>query len=142
MILLILLIMTTLILGFSYMNQFDMHLGGKKENIIKDGLITELLVKAVNDPNPGSIIVHEDGKHITIDRTLIKGDGYGVCFWFPYKVMVLAKEFRERKIEEDFGYDVGYIRRFSKDYAAVKKLMVVKPENIELKQREKLNLKK
>jgi hypothetical protein len=141
-VLFILIIMAASIAGVSYWMQFDVHLNSKKERIIKDGLIAELLEKTINNPDSDPIIIHDDGKHITVGRTLIKGEGYEVCFWFPYKVMILSKDFGNRVSQEDWGYDVGYIRRYSKDYALVKKLMVPKADSIEQKQRQKLNLNK
>jgi hypothetical protein len=141
-VLFILIIIAASITGISYLIQFDVNLNSKKELIIQDGLITELLEKIINNPDSDPIIIHDDGKHITVGRTLIKGDGYEVCFWFPYQVMILSKDFRDRVTDDDWGYDVGYIRRYSKDYALVKKLMKPKPSDIEQKQRQKLNLEK
>ena len=141
-VLFILIITAASIAGVSYWMNFEVHLNSRKELIIKDGLVKELIEKAFNDPNPNSIIIHDDGKHITMGRTLIKGEGYDVCFWFPYKITILSKDFNDRVTNDDWGYDVGYIRRFSKDYELVKKLMVPKADSIEQKQRQKLNLNK
>jgi hypothetical protein len=75
-----------------------------------------------------------------MDRVIV-GKTYSE-FWFPYKVQVLAKEYNQRQTQEDWGYDVGYVTRFSKDYIAIRDLLKKPKTNIEQTQREKLNLNK
>ena len=141
MILIILLFTGALVMTIVYLMQFYVELDGKKENIIKDGLVNELIVKAVADPDPNSFIIDTNLKTITMGRIVIQKHRSNM-FWFPYEVKVKAMEYYQRKTEDDCGYDVGYVTRFSKDYQHIKALLKQSKVNIEKTQREKLNLNK
>jgi hypothetical protein len=141
MILIILLFVGALFMVGLYFMQFFIELDGKKENIIKDGLVRELMTKAVADPDPNSFIIDTDLKTITIGRIVIQKH-WSDMFWFPYYVKVCGKEYNQRQTQEDWGYDVGYVTRFSKDYQHIKALLKQSKVNIEKTQREKLNLNK
>jgi len=120
----------------SYLVQFQIDLDGKKERIIKDGLIKELMNKAVADPDPNSFIINVDAQNITMGNIIIIKD-YGNVFWFPYEVRITnnSKYYWDQKT-------VGHIIRFSKDYYLVRDLLKKSKTNIEQTQREKLNLNK
>jgi len=139
MILIILLFIGALLMVGIYFMQFFIELDGKKENIIKDGLVRELMTNEVADPD--SFIIDTDRQTITIDRIVIQKH-WPNMFWFPYEVKVKAMEFYQRKESNDWGYDVGYVTRFSKDYQHIKALLKQSKVNIEKIQREKLNLNK
>lgn len=141
MILIILLFVGVLVMTMLYIVQFYVELDGKKENIIKDGLIRELMTKAVADPDPNSFIIDTDSETITMGRIVIKKH-WSNMFWFPYEVKVKAIEYNQRKEVNDWGYDVGYITKFSKDYSHIKALLKIDKVGIEQTQREKLNLNK
>jgi hypothetical protein len=128
-----LLIAGVFFLGAFYFLEFNMELDGKKEIIIKDGLVRELITKAVADPDPNSFIIDTDLKTITMGRIVIQKH-WSDMFWFPYKVEKLPKDFHDGTI--------GYVRRFSKDYQHIKALLKKDKVNIEKTQREKLNLNK
>lgn len=132
-------ILVAAVVVITYQFQFDEMLSNEKELIIKDGLIRELIEKATINI---LVITADNGKHINVDGILITGDNYRTSFWFPYKVIVLGKGYGKRVTQDDWEYDVGYIRRYSQDYKFVKKLMKPKPEDIEQKQRQKLKLNK
>ena len=129
------------VLGINYLNQFYSVLDGKKENIIKDGLIKELIVKAVADPDPNSFIINTNRRTISMGRISIYSNDLEL-FWFPYKVYKQPNYLSERNHEDDWGGTVGYVRLFSKDYQHIKALLKENKVNIELTQREKLNLNK
>jgi hypothetical protein len=138
-------IITLLIAGIAtsvglYFVELHVELDGKREYIIKDGLVKELMAKAIADPDPNSFIIDIESQKIMMDRVIV-GKTYSE-FWFPYKVQVLAKEYNQRQTQEDWGYDVGYVTRFSKDYIAIRDLLKKPKTNIEQTQREKLNLNK
>jgi hypothetical protein len=121
----------------SYLVQFYTDLDGKKERIIKDGLIKELMNKAVADPDPNSFIINVDAQTITMGKIVIRKD-YGNVFWFPYEVMTVTDS-------SSYYWDhktVGHIIRFSKDYYLVRDLLKKSKTSIEQTQREKLNLNK
>ena len=141
MILIILLFVGVLVFTIIYLMQFYVELDGKKENIIKDGLVNELIVKAVADPDPNSFIIDTDLETITMGRVVIQKH-WSNMFWFPYKVKVKAMEYNQRKESNDWGYDVGYVTRFSKDYSHINTLLKKSKISIEKTQREKLNLNK
>jgi hypothetical protein len=124
-----------------YFMELHIELDGKKEYIIKDGLVKELMAEAVADPDPNSFIIDTDSQKIIMGRVIV-GKSHIGGFWFPYKVQVLAKEYNQRQTQEDWGYDVGYVTRFSKDYIAIRDLLKKPKTNIEKTQREKLNLNK
>ena len=141
MILIILLFVGVLVMVGMYLMQFHVELNGKKENLIKDGLVKELITKAVADPDPNSFIIDTDSETITMGRVIIQKNWADV-FWFPYEVKVKAMEYNQRKESNDWGYDVGYVTRFSKDYQHIKALLKKDKVNIEKTQRENLNLNK
>lgn len=123
-----------------YFMELYVELDGNKEHIIKDGLVKELMAKTVADPDPNSFIIDTESQKIMMGRVIVRKTYSG--FWFPYKVVVTAKDFHERQNQEDWGYDVGYVTRYSKDYYAIKNLLKKSKTNIEQTQREKLNLNK
>jgi hypothetical protein len=138
-------IITLLIAGIAtsvglYFVELHVELDGKREYIIKDGLVKELMAKAIADPDPNSFIIDTESQKIMMGRVIVRKT-YSE-FWFPYKVQVLAKEYNQRQTEEDWGYDVGYVTRFSKDYIAIRDLLKKSKTNIEQTQRQKLNLNK
>jgi hypothetical protein len=141
MILIILLFVGVLFMVGMYFMQFCVELDGKKENIIKDGLVNELIVKAVADPDPNSFIIDIDLETITMGRIVIQKN-WADMFWFPYKVKVKAIEYNQRKESNDWGGTIGYVQRYSKDYQHIKALLKQSKANIEKTQRQKLNLNK
>jgi len=121
----------------SYLVQFQIDLDGKKERIIKDGLVKELMNKAVADPDPNSLIINVDAQTITMGKIVIRKD-YGNIFWFPYEVMTVTDG-------SSYYWDqktIGHIIHFSKDYYLVRDLLKKSKTSIEKTQREKLNLNK
>lgn len=120
----------------TYLVQFYVDLDGKKERIIKDGLIKELLNKAVADPDPNSLIIDVNAQTITMGNIVIIKD-YGNVFWFPYEVRIAdgGKYYWDQKT-------VGHIIHYSKDYYLVRDLLKKSKTSIEQTQREKLNLNK
>jgi len=137
MILLLVLLFTGVVtMVVSYLVQFHIDLDGKKERIIKDGLIKELMDKAVADPDPNSFIIDVNAQTITMGNIVIKKD-YSNVFWFPYEVAITddSKYYWDQKT-------VGHIIRFSKDYYTVRALLKKSKTDIEKTQREKLNLNK
>jgi len=133
---LVLLFVSTLVFTIMYLMQFYVELDGNKEKIIKDGLIKELLNKAVADPDPNSLIIDVDAQTITMGNIVIKKD-YGNVFWFPYEVAITkdSKYYWDQKT-------VGHIIHYSKDYYLVRDLLKKSKTSIEQTQREKLNLNK
>jgi hypothetical protein len=136
MILIILLLSGALVFTILYLMQFYVELDGKKENIIKDGLVRELMTKAVADPDPNSFIIDVNAQTITMGNIVIKKD-YGNMFWFPYEVAITddSKYYWDQKT-------VGHIIHFSKDYYTVRALLKKSKTDIEQTQRQKLNLNK
>jgi hypothetical protein len=118
----------------TYVAALHVELDWNKELLIKDGLIKELLNKAYTDASM-SIVIDTKRKSITVDRTTIS-DYYS--FWFPYKVDVKAKPYHERQTENDWGYTIGYVTRFSKDYYAIKSLLKKEKVDIVKVQKQKL----
>jgi hypothetical protein len=134
MILIILLFVGVLVFTILYFMQFYIELDGKKENIIKDGLIKELITKAVSNPDPTSFIIDTDEQTIAMDKIVIRKH-WSDMFWFPYEVITTGSYSWENST-------VGCITRFSKDYYLVSKLLKKSKTSIEKTQREKLNLNK
>lgn len=134
MILIILLFVGVVVMTVLYLLQFSDQLDGKKENIIKDGLIRELMTKATADPDPTSFIINTDEQTIEMDKIVIRKH-WADMFWFPYEVITRGSYSWENGT-------VGYITRYSKDYNLVSKLLKKSKTNIEQTQREKLNLNK
>jgi len=134
MILIILLFVGVLVFTILYFMQFYIELDGKKENIIKDGLIKELMNKAVSDPDPTSFIIDTDEQTIAMDKIVIRKHWTNM-FWFPYEVITRGSYSWENGT-------VGYITRYSKDYKHVNALLKKSKTSIEKTQRQKLNLNK
>jgi len=134
MILIILLFVGVLVFTILYFMQFYIELDGKKENIIKDGLIKELMNKATADPDLGSFIIDTDVQTITMGKIVIRKH-WSDMFWFPYEVITRGSYSWENGT-------VGYITRYSKDYKHVNALLKKSKTDIEKTQREKLNLNK
>jgi hypothetical protein len=134
MILIVLLFVGVLVFTILYLMQFYVELDGKKENIIKDGLIKELMNKATADPDLGSFIIDTDVQTITMGKIVIRKH-WSDMFWFPYEVITIGSYSWENGT-------VGYITRYSKDYKHVNALLKKSKTDIEKTQREKLNLNK
>lgn len=134
MILIILLFVGALVMTIMYFLQFNIELDGKKENIIKDGLIKELMNKATADPDLGSFIIDNDEQTITMGKIVIRKH-WANMFWFPYEVITRGSYSWENDT-------VGYITRYSKDYKHINALLKKSKTSIEKTQREKLNLNK
>ena len=134
MILIILLFVGVVVMTMLYLVQFYVELDGKKENIIKDGLVRELMTKAVADPDPNSFIIDTDSETITMGKIRIRKH-WSDMFWFPYEVVTKGEYSWENSA-------VGYITRYSKDYKHIKALLKIDKVGIEQTQREKLNLNK
>ena len=134
MILIILLFVGVLVFTILYFMQFYIELDGKKENIIKDGLIKELITKAVSDPDPTSFIIDTDEQTIAMGKIEIRKH-WANMFWFPYEVITTGSYSWENSI-------VGCITRYSKDYKHVNALLKKSKTSIEKTQRQKLNLNK
>lgn len=134
-----LLVVITIGLAVLYFAQFYGILNGKRENIIKDGLINELIKKAVADPNPTSFLIDRDKGIINIYRISIRSN-YSEYFWFPYKVEKLPTEYHKRVTEDDWGGEIGYVQRYSKDYQHIKALLKKDKVNVERTQRQKLGI--
>ena len=134
MILIILLFVGVLVFTILYFMQFHIELDGKKENIIKDGLIKELMNKAVADPDPTSFIIDIDEQTIAMDKIVIRKH-WANMFWFPYEVITRGSYSWENGT-------VGYITRYSKDYKHVNALLKKSKTSIEKTQIQKLNLNK
>lgn len=132
-----LLIAVTLFLLISYWMQYSIELDSNPEQIIKDGLITELIERTVNDPSVSFII--EENKIIAGRFEIRK---YNDAFWFPYYVFKKALPYHERQTEDDWDKKVGYVRWLSKDWKLIKDTLKQHKISIEQKQRQKLNLEK
>jgi hypothetical protein len=133
--LLVLLFVGALVFILMYLMQFYIELDGKKEKLIKDGLIKELMTKATADPDPNSFIIDTDTQTITMGKIVIRKH-WADMFWFPYEVTNEGGQYRWDKMT------VGCITRFSKDYYLVSKLLEKSKTSIEKTQRQKLNLNK
>jgi hypothetical protein len=114
--------------------QFYIELDGKKEKLIKDGLIKELMDKAAADSDLGSFIIDTDEQTIIMGKIEIRKH-WANMFWFPYEVITTGSYSWENSI-------VGCITRYSKDYKHVNALLKKSKTSIEKTQREKLNLNK
>jgi hypothetical protein len=134
MILIILLFVGGLVMTVLYILQFYVELDGKKENIIKDGLIRELMTKATADPDPTSFIINTDEQTIEMDKIVIRKH-WANMFWFPYEVITRGSYSWENGT-------VGYVTRYSKDYKHINALLKKSKVGIEQTQRQKLNLNK
>ena len=114
MILIILLFVGVLVMTVLYILQFYVELDGKKENIIKDGLLRELMTKATADPDLGSFIIDNDEQTITMGKIVIRKH-WANMFWFPYEVITRGSYSWENGT-------VGYVTRYSKDYKHINAL--------------------
>jgi hypothetical protein len=134
-----LLVVFVLVSTVTYFAQFHAVLDGKRENLIRDGLVRELIDRATADPNPTSFLINIEKQTINMGRILIRSD-YSNFFWFPYKVEKLPTEYHKRVTEDDWGSTIGYVQRYSKDYQHIKALLKKDKVNIERTQRQKLEL--
>ena len=121
----------------SYFMQYSIELNSNPENIIKDGLVSELIERTVNDPSI-PYVVKED--RIIAGRFEIRQ--YNDAFWFPYYVYKTALPYHERQTTDDWDEKVGYVRWLSKDWKLIKELLKHHKTPVEQKQRQKLNLEK
>lgn len=121
-----------------YYVEFDSEINWKSENILKDGLVKELLERVTNDSVSELAISDEK---IKAGRFEIRKN-YAV-FWFPYYVYRCALPYNERTTDiNTWDERVGYVVRFSSDWRLIKALHKSKSVNKELTQRQKLNLNK
>ena len=121
----------------SYFMQYNLELNSNPEQIIKDGLIKELIERTVNDTSIPFIIKENE---IVAGRFAIRQtDG---TFWFPYYVYKTALPYHERKTDDDWDKKIGYVRWLSKDWKLINDLLKKNKKPIEQKQRQKLNLEK
>lgn len=132
-----LLIATLFFLIINYYIQYSVDLDSKPENLIKDGLIKELITKTVDSAIP--LEINED--EIKAGRFAIRKN-YNNAFWFPYFVYREALPYGQRKSEDDWDLNIGYVRWLSKDWKLIKELTKYSVKSIEQKQRQKLNLNK
>lgn len=121
----------------SYYFQYSIELDSNPEEIIKDGLITELIERTVNDPSIPFIIGEDE---IVAGRFKIRTND--TVFWFPYYVYRTALPYHERHTDEDWDKKIGYVRWLSKDWKLINDLLKKNKKPIEQKQRQKLNLDK
>lgn len=121
----------------SYYFQYSIELNSKPEQIIKDGLVEELITKVVDSAIP--LEINED--KIKAGRFTIKKSHSG-AFWFPYLVYREALPYGQRNSVDDWDEDIGYVRWLSKDWRLIKELTKKSAKTIEQKQRQKLNLNK
>jgi hypothetical protein len=121
----------------SYYIQYNLELNSNPEQIIKDGLVKELIERTVNDPSI-PYVVKED--RIVAGRFEIRQKDD--TFWFPYYVYRTAKSFHERNSLGDWDETIGYVRWLSKDWKLIKELIKTHKKPVEQKQRQKLNLEK
>jgi hypothetical protein len=121
-----------------YYVEFDSEMGCKSEDILKDGLVKELLERVTND----------SVSELTISDEQIKAGRFEIrknyaVFWFPYYVYRCALPYNERTADNNtWDETVGYVVRFSSDWRLIKALHKSKSVNKELTQRQKLNLNK
>jgi hypothetical protein len=121
----------------SYFMQYSVELDSNPENIIKDGLVQELIEKATNNPLT-EFEIRED--KIIAGRFEIRQNDD--AFWFPYYVYKVALPYGERNEIGDWGEKVGYVRWLSNDWKLIKDIMKQHKKPVEQKQRQKLNLEK
>jgi hypothetical protein len=133
----VLLITLMLFLVISYYIQYSVDLNSKPEQLLKDGLVKELITKAVDSAIP--LEINED--EIKLGRFTIKKSHSG-AFWFPYFVYREALPYGQRNSEFDWGENIGYVRWLSKDWKLIKELTKKSTKSVEQKQRQKLNLNK
>jgi len=121
----------------SYFMQYSIELNSDPEQIIKDGLVKELIQNAIDNPSiPFSI--EED--RIIVDRFEIRKNSD--AFWFPYYVYKKALPYNERSVRDHWDETVGYVKWLSKDWKLISELIKKNKKPVEQKQRQKLNLNK
>lgn len=137
---LIIALLITLVISsvISYYVQYSVDLDSKPENLIKDGLVKELIEKATNNPLT-EFEIRED--EIKAGRFEIRKN-YRGAFWFPYYVHRAALPYGQRNSVGDWDEKIGYVRWLSKDWKLIKELTKYSIKSIEQKQRQKLNLNK
>lgn len=121
----------------SYFMQINIELDSNPEQIIKDGLIKELIERTVNDTSSPFIIKENE---IVAGRFAIRQTNG--TFWFPYYVYKTALPYCERHDIDDWGEKVGYVRWLSNDWKLINDLLKKNKKPVEQKQRQKLNLEK
>lgn len=121
----------------SYYLQYSIELDSKPEQILKDGLVKELIANAVDSTIP--LEISED--EIKIGRFTVRKNFSG-AFWFPYFVFREALPYGQRKSVDDWDENIGYVIWLSKDWKLIKELTKKSTKSIEQKQRQKLNLNK
>ena len=121
----------------SYYFQYGSELNSNPEEIIKDGLVKELIERTVNDPSIPFIIGDDE---IVVGRFEIRKNDD--VFWFPYYIYRTALPYHERRTNEDWDKRIGYVRWLSKDWKLIKDLLKKNKQPVEQKQRQKLNLDK
>lgn len=121
----------------SYFMQISIELDSNPEQIIKDGLIKELIERTVNDTSSPFIIKENE---IVAGRFVIRQTNG--TFWFPYYVYKTALPYHERHDIDDWGEKVGYVRWLSNDWKLINNLLKKNKKPVEQKQRQKLNLEK
>lgn len=121
----------------SYYLQYGSELNSNPEEIIKDGLVKELIERTVNDPSIPFIIGDDE---IVVGRFEIRKNDD--VFWFPYYIYRTALPYQERRTNEDWDKRIGYVRWLSKDWKLINDLLKKNKKPIEQKQRQKLNLDK
>lgn len=131
-----LLIAVAIFFTISYFMQYSIELDSNPEEIIKDGLIKELIEHAVHDTSFPFLI--EENKIVAGRFEIRKND----AFWFPYYVYKTALPYHERRTDNDWDKKIGYVRWLSKDWKLINDLLKKNKKPIEQKQRQKLNLDK
>lgn len=132
-----LLIAVLFFLIVSYYVQYSVELDSKPEQILKDGLVEELITKTVDSAIP--LEIHED--KIKAGRFVIRKNHNG-GIWFPYLVYREALPYGQRNSIGDWDENIGYVRWLSKDWKLIKELTKKSAKSVEQKQRQKLNLNK
>ena len=124
----------------SYFMQYSIELDSNPENIIKDGLVKELIEHIVNDTSSPYKV---ENNKIIVGRFEIRQNND--AFWFPYYVYrngLPFRPFRERHDIDDWDEKIGYVRWLSNDWKLIKELLKHHKTPVEQKQRQKLNLEK
>ena len=135
-IIIVLLITVAIFFTISYFMQYSIELDSNPEEIIKDGLIKELIERAVHNTSFPFLI--EENKIVAGRFEIRKND----AFWFPYYVYKTALPYHERKTDDDWDKKIGYVRWLSKDWKLISELIKKNKKPVEQKQRQKLNLDK
>ena len=133
----VLIIAVAIAMGVNYALQFSIELDSDKSKIINDGLIKELIEKATSDPSI-YLVISSYGIDVG-DFEIRKTDS---AYWFPYHVRKKSLPMHARVNNEDWGYNVGYVRWLSKDWKLIKDLIKSQQTSNIDEQRKKLNLDK